>query len=867
MYRQYRELKQRHPGVLLLFRLGDFYEMFEEDAEIAAKALELTLTSREMGKGRRVPMCGVPYHALDRYLPRLVRQGLRAAICEQVEDPKEAKGIVERDVVRVVTPGTLTEETLLDAGSNNYLVALADRPQQAALAVADVSTGQFLVTEFEGDRAFDQLVEELERLHPAEVLWPLTLQANPALKETVRTRTGAAVTEVEPGFDDLHPAAERLCDHFQVASLRGYGVEDRPLALEAAATALRYIQETQLATVRHMASLAQYSTSDTMLLDAATRRNLELIVTLRDGTTGQGTLLKLLDQTQTPMGARLLRSWLVRPLTRPEPIRTRLDAVEALHGDLLARQDLRTELDQVADLERLTAKAATGRAQPRDLLALRESLRRFPNFRELLQDVTAARLVELAHQIADLSELVELLDSALADDPPANLRDGGAIRAGYSPDLDEVRSFSADGKAWIARLEESERQATGIGSLKVGYNQVFGYYIEVTKANLSLVPEHYLRKQTLANAERYISPELKEWEARILGAEERVSALETELYHELRSTVAAHAEPILTTARALAELDVYAALAHVAAERRYCRPEVDSGPKLVIRNGRHPIVEATQTEQPFVPNDTAMDAETSQVHIITGPNMAGKSTYLRQVALISLLAQLGSFVPAEAATIGVLDRIFTRVGAQDDLATGQSTFMVEMTETANILHNATPRSLVILEEIGRGTSTYDGLSIAWAVAEYLHERVGAKTLFATHYHDLNELEDRLARVENYRVAVAEEADRIRLLHRIERGGTDQSYGVEVARLAGLPPWVVRRARQILGQLEAAGGERAEISDHTPPEAVQLALFNDAGPHPAVVALRQIDVLRMTPIEAIAKLHELQQMAHRETDQP
>ena len=865
MYRQYRELKQRHPGVLLLFRLGDFYEMFEEDAEIAAKALELTLTSREMGKGRRVPMCGIPYHALDRYLPRLVRQGLRAAICEQVQDPKEAKGIVERDVVRVVTPGTLTEDSLLDAASNNYLVALSDRPQAAALAVADVSTGQFLVTEFEGDRALEQLVEELERLHPAEVLWPLTLQANPAYKATIRTRTGAAVTEVEPGFDELHSASERLCTHFQVSSLRGYGIEDRPLALEAAATALRYIQETQLATVRHMASLARYSTSDTMLLDGATRRNLELIVTLRDGTTGHGTLLKLLDLTQTSMGARLLRSWLVRPLTSPDAIGIRLDAVGALHGDLLTRQDLRDELDKVADLERLTAKASTGRAQPRDLLALRESIRRFPNFRELLGEVTASRITELAGQIVDLSELVELLDTALADDPPANLRDGGVIREGYSPELDEVRSLSADGKAWIAKLEETERQQTGISSLKVGYNQVFGYYLEVTKANLSLVPEHYIRKQTLANAERYISPELKEWEARILGAEDRLASMEQELYHELRSTVAAHAEPILATARALAELDVYGSLAQVAADRRYCRPTVDRGTKLEISNGRHPIVEATQTDLPFVPNDTLLDAAASQIHIITGPNMAGKSTYLRQVALISLLAQIGSYVPAEAATIGVLDRIFTRVGAQDDLATGQSTFMVEMTESANILHNATQRSLVVLDEIGRGTSTFDGLSIAWAVAEYLHERVGAKTLFATHYHDLNELESRLDRVANFRVAVAEDQDRIRLLHRIEPGGTDKSYGVEVARLAGLPPWVVRRARQILGELEASNGDRSEIPAHAPPEAVQLALFGESGPHPAVVALRQMDVLRMTPIEALAKLHELQQMAQKDAE--
>ncbi len=862
MYRQYRELKQRHPGLLLLFRLGDFYELFEADAETAAAALELTLTSREMGKGRRVPMCGIPYHALDRYLPRLVRQGFRAAICEQVEDPALARGLVKRDVVRVVTPGTLTEDAMLDAAANNYLVALADAPRQFALAVADVSTGSFQVTGFSGDDARERLLEELERLQPAELLWPLSMQAPTHFQDELARRTGGGVTVTEASDHDGVAAAERLCRHFGVASLRGFGLDDQPLLVEAAATLLRYVQETQRDTAGQMSALAVYSTQHHMTLDAATRRNLELIVTLRDGQPGRGTLLWLLDDTRTPMGARLLRSWLLRPLTAVAPITERLDAVDAIFGSVLARADLRTALARVADLERLVAKAATGRALPRDLVALRESLRHLPAIRDLAGSQSAARLQALAASFADLGELVDLLDGALADDPPAQLKDGGAIRAGYSPELDELRAISLDGKSWIAALEAQERAATGISSLKIGFNQVFGYYLEVTRSNLALVPDRYIRKQTLANAERFISPELKEQEARVLSAEDRRAQLEQSLFGEIRQIVAAQADQILSTARAVAEIDALVSLAQVAAERGYARPTVADSERLHIRNGRHPIVEATQPQIPFVPNDTELDTASSQVHIITGPNMAGKSTYLRQVALITLLAQIGCFVPADEATIGLVDRIFTRVGAQDDLATGQSTFMVEMTETANILHHATRRSLVVLDEIGRGTSTYDGLSIAWAVVEYLLDR-GPKTLFATHYHDLNELESRLERIANYRVAVAEERDRVRFLHRIERGGTDRSYGVEVARLAGLPSWVIRRAQQILVELERGAGDRPDIPEARAAEPVQLALFGEAGPHPVVAELRRLDVMRLTPIEAINRLYQLQQMAHQD----
>ncbi len=861
MDRQYRELKQRYPDVLLLFRLGDFYEMFYDDAEVAAKALELTLTSREMGKGRRVPMCGIPHHALNRYLPRLVRRGLRAAICEQVEDPKQAKGLVKREIVRVVTPGTLTEEALLEAGANNYLVALADGPQRYAVAVVDISTGQFQATELAGDEARRQLLEELERLQPAEVLWPLTMQSPAELKEQIHLTSGAAVTETEPGGDERMTSADRLRKHFQVVSLAGFGLGEHPLVVDAAATALRYVYDTQQDTARHLTALTLYTTGETMPLDAATRRNLELTVTLREGAPGRGTMLWLLDHTCTPMGARLLRHWLVRPLTRAEAVNRRLDAVAALHADILRRDDVRAELDRIADLERLVGKAATGRATPRDLGSLRDSVARLPQLRELAESCQADRLRELGAGIQDLSELVDLLRASLVDDPPNQLRDGGVIRPGYSPELDELRRMAADGKGYIANLEAAERAETGIGSLKVGYNQVFGYYLEVTKANLSLVPDRYIRKQTLANCERYISPELKEWEAKILGAEERLTELEQHLFGEVRGVVADHAGGILASARAAAEIDVYAAFAHLAAERDYVRPTVHDGERLRITGGRHPIVEVTQTEVPFVPNDTDLDTEAGAIHILTGPNMAGKSTYLRQVALIALMAQLGGFVPAAAADIGVIDRIFTRVGAQDDLATGQSTFMVEMTEAANILHNASRRSLVVLDELGRGTSTYDGLSIAWAVVEYLSEQIGAKTLFATHYHDLNALEARLNNVRNYRVAVAEERDRVRFLHHLEPGGTDRSYGVEVARLAGLPAWVIRRARQVLTELERRGDDRPEISAEAWPEAVQLPLFGDVGPHPVVATLRALDVMRLTPIEAINKLYELQKMTH------
>ncbi len=865
MFRQWRELKQLHPDKLLLFRMGDFYEMFGDDAETAAAALELTLTARDGGKGApRVPMCGIPYHALDRYLPRLKRLGLKAAIAEQVEDPKLARGLVKREVTWVITPGTVTEEALLDAGRHNYLAALADAPQAFGLAVVDVSTGTFRLTGFEGARAQALLLDELERVQPAEVLWPLSMQAGPLLRQSIEERLRATVTVVDPPDRELRPARDELLRHFGVASLEGFGIEGRPLLIEAAAAALRYVRDNQPSAVRHLLDLSVYSTGETMTLDAATRRNLELTATLREQQPGRGTLLWLLDETATNMGARLLREWLVRPLLRPEAIERRLDAVDDLHREVLRREEIRALLRPIVDLERLVAKATTARATPRELAGLRASLGLIPELKALAASCAATLLCALADELDPPAELVELLAAALVDEPPAKLGEGGVIRDGYSPELDQIRSLSRDGKEWIANLEVAEREATGIGSLKVGYNQVFGYFIEVTRANLALVPERYLRKQTLANAERYITPELKDHEAAVLSAEERLVELETALFDEVRSAVADQAAAILRLAGAVAELDALASLAQAAAERGYVRPVVDESEVIEILGGRHTIVEATQPERPFVPNDTWLDTEASTIHILTGPNMSGKSTYLRQVALIVLMAQTGSFVPAAQARIGVVDRIFSRVGAQDDLATGQSTFMVEMIETANILHNATRRSLVILDEIGRGTSTYDGLSIAWAVVEHLHDQsqLGAKTLFATHYHYLNELQERLERVRNFRVAVAEEGGTVRFLHRLEPGGTDRSYGIEVARLAGLPAWVIQRAGQILASLEETR-TTGELPEPPPRSPVQLSLFAEAGPHPAVEKLRRLDVLRMTPIEAIAALHELQRMVNEE----
>jgi DNA mismatch repair protein MutS len=898
MLSQYRAIKREHEDVILLFRLGDFYEMFGDDAKVAAEALDLVLTSREVGKGRRLPMCGIPYHAADRYIARLLAAGHKAAICEQVEDPRKAKGLVKREVIRILTPGTVVEEYLLEERSSNYLVGLAFADGRIGFAAAESSTGEMMVTEFSGPRAWSDLGDELARLQPSEVLLPESGAGLPELQALVNGQTTTVSTRADDEFV-AKSAEESLKRHFGVSSLRGFGCEGMPAAMEAAAATLSYLARAQRSSIAQIRELRTYSRADFMVVDATTRRNLELLASLRDGSR-RHTLLSVLDDTMTPMGARLLRQWITAPLLDRAKIEERLEAVSAFRDDAPLRARVREVLGRIRDMERPVGRAAAGAATPRDLAGLRDSLRALPEFAAALSapkgtagghangDMPA--LQGLVSGFDPVADLCELLGRAVDDSPPALLREGGVIRAGYSPELDELRDARTNGKGWIAGLQERAREETGIRSLRVGFNQVFGYYIEVTRPNLHLVPESYQRRQTMANAERFVTPELKEYESKVLGAEERILALEQELFAELRSGVAAEAARIQRASEVVARADVLACFAEVAARNGYARPQVTGDDRIEIRAGRHPVVElalrdeafgAAQGER-FVPNDAHVDCSEDQLLIITGPNMAGKSTYLRQVALIALMAQMGSFVPAESASIGIVDRIFSRVGASDDLATGQSTFMVEMTETANILRNATRRSLIILDEIGRGTSTFDGLSIAWSVAEYIHNapHLGTKTLFATHYHHLNELAETLPRVRNYRIAVKEKGDQIVFLRQIVPGGTDRSYGIQVARLAGLPSDVIERAKQVLWSLEqsdhvggakgtrggvrswptdGSGGGREGHSRLKPALPDQLALFGGA-PDPFVEELRSIDVNALTPLEALNKLAELQRRA-------
>ena len=867
LFKQYWDIKKQYPDVILLFRLGDFYEMFGEDAEVAAAALEITLTSRDYVRGERIPMCGVPFHSLDRYVARLIAKGHRVAICEQVEDPKFAKGLVRRKVTRVVTPGTVLEDSMLEAKSNNYLVAITPSGEDLArasfgLAVCDISTGEFGVTQIDGQHAPRRVLEELERLSPAEVL--LAENVVEAAQSWLCADRPWSVTPLTLDVLPRRGARGLLLEHFRVQNLRGFGCEDLPQAVEAAGLVLHYLNRRHIEAAKHVQSLFTYSTAHFMGLDPTARRNLELTQTMWDGGRSRS-LFSLLDQSRTAMGGRMLRRWLEQPLLDVGSINARLDAVEELAGSALLRGDLREHLGEVSDIERLASRCATGTANPRDLVALKCSLQRIPFLHAVLAEAQSPLLQEVLGRLEPLDELASLIETALVEEPPLNIRDGGLIRTGFHAGLDELRTASAEGKEWIANLEATERERTGIKSLKVGYNSVFGYYIEITKPNVHLAPADYHRKQTTANAERYITPELKEREALILGAEEKMVQLEERLFRELRDRIGRDAARVLTVAGGIAELDVLGSYAETAVRFDYRRPVVDEGPLIEIRNGRHPVVERLGDE-PFIPNDCCLDREENRLLIITGPNMAGKSTYLRQVALITLMAQAGSMVPADAARIGVVDRIFTRVGAHDDLASGQSTFMVEMNETASILNNATDRSLIILDEIGRGTSTYDGLSIAWSVAEYLAQ-LGARTLFATHYHHLNDLSERLPGVRNYRVAVREDGHQIVWLRKIVPGGTDKSYGIQVARLAGLPDLVIARAREVLEDLERTSHDVGGPGVAPPPQArvgeqrqkVQMTLF-EAEEHPVVEELRQLDLSTTTPIEALTLLFRLQKQA-------
>jgi DNA mismatch repair protein MutS len=861
MMRQYREWKRRYPDYLLLFRLGDFYEAFHEDAAVAARTLDIALTSRQKGEGA-IPMAGVPHHAVDTYIARLIRAGLKVAVCDQVEAaPVRGRQLIRREVVRLVTPGTITESGLLDGRLNNFLAAVWRGADHLGVALVDVTTADFWV----GEAAdAESLGEALLLRRPAEVLVPPGISQDDPLLARFRT-AGTTVTARDSDSFGLRESGDRLRAHFGVAALEGLGMPRRGGAVRAAGAILAYLQETQQTPPAHLTRIQTLALEDHLALDESAARNLELVESLHDRS-GRGTLLWAMDRTRTSMGGRLLRQWLLRPLLRPAEIAERLDAVTALVEAPALLEGLREALQGIGDLARLASRVALGLATPRDLAALRATLVPLPLLRAEVERCADPLIRRCGEALEDLDGLRKTLDAALVDEPPLGMHEGGLIRETWSPALAEVRAEVRAARSWIAGLEGRERERTGIGSLRVRYNRVFGYGIEVPKSQARPVPDDYVRRQTLVGHERYVTAELREQESRVLGAEGRMNRLEYELFDELRRGVAQDADRLLRTARSVATVDVLAALAQVARERGYVRPAVDDGGVVDIQEGRHPVLELRTDGARFVPNDLRLAADEVDCLVITGPNMAGKSTYMRQAALIVVLAQIGSFVPARAARIGVVDRVFTRIGAQDDLARGQSTFLVEMTETAAILRHATPRSLILLDEIGRGTSTFDGLSIAWAVAEYVHERrPGAKVLFATHYHELTRLAAELPRVRNVHVAVREWKDDIVFLHRVVPGGTDRSYGIQVARLAGLPADVIARARALLREFEQ-GAPMPESPSGA--DASQLALFGGPGtvspapagaerpPHPVLEALAGLDPDRLTPLEALTTLHEL-----------
>jgi DNA mismatch repair protein MutS len=845
--KQYLRVKQNYPEAIVFFRLGDFYETFDDDAKVASRELDVVLTSREMGKGHRVPMAGVPHHALDNYLARLINRGHKVAICEQLSPP--GKGLVERDVIRVVTPGTVVEPNLLATKSNNYLVSLVTRRDEAGIAYVDISTSDFATTQLPVER----VMPELERLQPSEVVIPQDANDYAQLAFTI--------SQLDDYWFDLDIAQQALMEHFNAATLEGYGCARLPLAIRAAGALVHYVNHTQKETLPHLSRLATYSTDSFMTLDGQTIRNLELFQGGRWAETGNS-LLSIIDLTKTAMGGRLLRNWLGHPLLELVTVNQRQGAIVWFRQDSLARQKVISLLSDIADLERLINRVISSRVIPRELIVLRSSLEKVPDLKAAMADEEAMNW--LSSQLNPCPDTVDIIGSAIADEP-ADFDQGGVIKEGFSPELDEIRRNSWQAKQYLAGLEQRERQRTGIRSLKVGYNRVFGYYIEVSRANLTLVPTEYIRKQTLAEAERFFTPELKDYESLILNAQEKITDMEGDIFRRVCQQIAASGEQILATARAIAQIDALSSLAEVAARHSYVCPTLTNEDIIDIKGGRHPVVEQAIGRDSFVPNDTYLRNRDNQLIILTGPNMSGKSTYLKQAALIVLMAQIGSFVPADSATIGIVDRIFTRIGAQEDLAAGQSTFMVEMTEAANILNNATPRSLIILDEIGRGTSTYDGLSIAWAVAEFIHNHpdLGTKTLFATHYHELVDLADILPRVKNFNVAVVEEGDKVVFLHKIVPGGTDRSYGIHVAQLAGLPKSVIVRAQEVLGELESHASRKSKVPGRQ--ASLQIPLFDIDSQ--LADAIARLDIDSMSPLEAITRLYELKRAAQQNNDSP
>jgi DNA mismatch repair protein MutS len=874
MMQQYLEIKNNYKDCLLFYRLGDFYEMFFEDAITCSKELEITLTGKNCGQEERAPMCGIPYHAVDGYLNKLINKGYKVAICEQVEDPKQAKGIVKRDVIRIVTPGTNLNTQALDESKNNYLMSIVHTINAFGISIVDITTGDYYVTEVDTER---KLLDEITKFSPTEIICNDSFYVCGIDLEDLRNRLGIAISALEPWYFDEALCNRNLMEHFKVGALEGLGLGDYTIGIIAAGSIMQYLYETQKNSLEHLTSLTPYVTSKYMLLDSSTRRNLELVETLREKQK-RGSLLWVLDKTKTAMGARLLRNYMEQPLIDEDKINERLDAITELNENMISREELREYLNPIYDLERLISKVSYKSANPRDLISFQSSLSMLPHIKFLLKSFESKSLKELYEQLDVLEDMADLIKNAIVEEPPFTVREGGIIKENYNAEVDKLRKAKSEGKNWLAELEAKEKENTNIKNLRIKYNKVFGYYLEVTNSYQNLVPENWIRKQTLANAERYTTPELKELEDIILGAEDKLYALEYNLFNEIRDTIAEEVKRIQKTAKAIAGIDVFTSLAYVAERNNYIRPQINDQGIIDIKEGRHPVVEKMINHDLFVSNDTYLNNKEKRVSIITGPNMAGKSTYMRQTALIVLMAQIGSFVPAKDANIGVVDRIFTRVGASDDLASGQSTFMVEMTEVANILRNATKKSLLILDEIGRGTSTFDGLSIAWAVVEHISnpKLLGAKTLFATHYHELTELEGKLDSVNNYCIAVKEQGEDIIFLRKIVKGGADKSYGIQVAKLAGVPDSVLKRAREIADELSIhdatnvvieknldahLSGSQKKSDKKEKEDMLQLSIFDAFQNQPAsediLIELRDMNLGMMTPIDALNKLYHLQ----------
>ena len=864
MMAQYVKTKEEYKDCILFYRLGDFYEMFFDDALTASRELEITLTGKDCGLEERAPMCGIPYHAVEGYLNKLVGKGYKVAICEQTEDPKASKGLVKREVVRIVTPGTNLNASALEEGKNQYLVCIVRFDDKFGLSAADISTGEYFVTELDSEK---KLMDEIFKFAPTEIISNQSLLLSSLNLDNMKQQIGSVVYTLDDWYFEDDSCRKLLKEHFKVQNLDGFGLGDYDSGVIAAGALLQYLYETQKNELGHMTTLQTYSIGKYMVLDSATRRNLELTETLREKQK-RGSLLWVLDKTKTAMGARKLRTYIEQPLIDKEEIEKRYDAVGELKDNMILREEIREYLQPVYDLERLISRISYKTANPRDLLAFKTSLSMLPSIKYLLNTASSSWLTQINEEMDSLEDICQLVEDAIDEDAPITIREGGIIKNGFHEEIDELRRAKVEGKSWLAKLEAEEREKTGIKNMKIKFNKVFGYYLEVTKANLSMVPDYYIRKQTLTNAERYITPELKELEDKILGSEEKLISLETELFNTVRDTIAAEVIRIQSTAHAIARLDVASSLAAVAEQQNFVRPKVNEKGVIDIKGGRHPVVEKMLQNDLFVDNDTYLDNHKNRISIITGPNMAGKSTYMRQTALIVLMAQIGSFVPATSAKIGIVDRIFTRVGASDDLASGQSTFMVEMTEVANILRNATVNSLLVLDEIGRGTSTFDGLSIAWAVVEHISNPkiLGAKTLFATHYHELSELEGSIDGVNNYCIAVKERGDDIVFLRKIVRGGADRSYGIQVAKLAGVPDSVIERAKEIAAELSEAdisvkakdiANSRKPVERVADVEAEQISFFDTVKDEDILRELEEIDISNMTPIDAMNALYKLQ----------